>query len=188
MRPAVRTLSRTWRRFCLARDAGPAIEFAFCGTALIGFLIVLLNLGLLGLKLGTLAHAVQMTGRWAVIQASSSYAAAAGTTIIEPCLGSVVTAFNGYDSPSSLVLAQPVNNNSSNGTTTTNQLSLTASWSNAGAGTAPGVYLTLTGTYTWSPLGFGDLPNIQVPLTITTAASVIGSSLTGAAVDTRTCS
>jgi len=184
MRPALPPVRHLWQRFHADQNAGPAVEFAFCGVALLAFLIGLLNLALLGLDLGALAHGVQMSGRWASLQTTSSYAASP-TTITEPCLGSVATAFNNYASSVLPVLTQP-GTAAANGSTTTGHLTLATSWTGT-PGAAPGVYLTVTGTYVWSPFGFASFPAISIPLKITTASTVIGSSQTGVTVN-GTCS
>jgi|GEM_PF-6768547 hypothetical protein len=151
-----------------------------CGMALIGFIMIIFNAGMLGFQLGALAHAVQMTGRWATVKATASYANS-GSKITEPCLGSVVTTFNSFADPPLSALAQPGSSSTISGTTTTGNLTLTASWSGSAA-SAPGVYLTLTGTYNWQPLGFAAFGS-GFPLKITTAATVMGSSLSGVSVN-----
>jgi hypothetical protein len=173
---------KTWRCFAASRQAGAAIEFAFSGLALFGFILGILNLGLLGFSLGALTHGVQATGRWAATQASASYANN-GSTITLPCLGRVVTAFNGYADPPLTPLSQP-SASASTGHQTTGNLTLTATWANStAAGSAPGVYLTLTATYFWLPLGFAAFGH-GFPVSLTTAATVMGSSLTSATVAT----
>lgn len=177
--PAPAMLRHALRSIAGCRRGSAAVEFALCGTAFLGFILGIINLGLLGLDLGALAHGVQTTGRWAAVNATASYASS-GSAITEPCLGSVVTAFNGFSAPVLPSIAQPSSSSTISGTAGAGNLSLTASWSSS-AGSAPGVYLTLTGTYTWHPLGFAKFGG-GIPLTITTAATVIGSSLSGVTV------
>ena len=168
------------RRLIAARQAGAAVEFAISGLALFAFILGILNLGLLGFSLGALDRGVQATGRWAATQASSSYATSGGTITL-PCLGRVVTAFNTYADPPLAPLGQPASITSSSGSQTTGNLKLTATWTNSGPGTSPGEYLTLTATYSWLPLGFAAFGH-GFPVSLTTAATVMGSSLSSASV------
>ena len=158
-------------RLCAARRASAAVEFALSGLALFAFIMAILNFGLLGFSLGTLAHSVQATARKAAVYASNQYA----TTGIMTCpdAAMITTFFNGY--------AQPPLPGA--GTATGSNPIITATWTNnssgAGGGTSAtpewnGVYLTLTVKYIWSPVGFSMF--IQgIPLSITTAATVMGS-------------
>ncbi len=150
------------------------MEFALCGLAFFAFILGIVNLGVLGFSLGALTRGVQATGRWAATQASSSYANS-GSTITLPCLGRVVTAFNGYADPPLPALPQPTGTSASTGSQIAGPMKLTATWATAGAGSAPGVYLTLTATYSWAPFGFAAFGH-GFPVSITTAATVMGSA------------
>jgi hypothetical protein len=168
-----------WHRFTIARRAAAAVEFALLGLAVVGFLLVIVNLGILGLDIATLARSVQATGRWAAVSATASYAASSGT-ITEPCLGSVVTVFNHYGAPPLPTLTVP-GGSSASGTQTTGSISLQTSWRGS-TGAAPGVYLTLSATYNWRPFGYAKFGTLALPIRIVTAATVMGSSLSGASV------
>jgi hypothetical protein len=169
----------TRHRFTTARRGSVAVEFALLGLAVVGFLFVIVNLGVLGLDIATLARTVQATGRWAAVSATASYAASGGT-ITEPCLGSVVTVFNNYGAPPLPTLAAP-GSSAANGTQTSGALTLQTSWS-GGTGAAPGVYLTLAATYNWRPFGYAKFGTMALPIRIVTAATVMGSPLSGASV------
>jgi len=170
-------LPRIVTRFAAARRGGPAVEFAISGTLLFGFIMGIINLGLLGLSVGALTRGVEATGRWAAIQAAASYASS-GSTVTEPCFSRVTSAFNGFVSPPLPALGTPTSN-----TITSNGLTLTINWTTTGVGKAPGVYLTLTGTYAWQPLGF-HLFGSGFNVNITTAATVLGSSTSGTTMST----
>ena len=171
--------AKALQRFMTARRAVAAVEFALTGLAVIVFLLVIVNLGLLGLDIATLSRSVQATGRWAAVSATASYATNNGT-ITEPCLGSVVTIFTHYSAPPLPALAAPANATAS-GTQTTGNISLQTNWTGT-AGAAPGIYLTLTATYNWQPIGFAKFGSLSLPIRIVTAATVMGSSLSGASV------
>jgi Flp pilus assembly protein TadG len=65
------------------RRSSAAVEFALTGSALIAFLFGIVNLGLLGLTVGTLQHAVEQTARKAAVTAAlnGSSACPSSTTI-----------------------------------------------------------------------------------------------------------
>ena len=160
--------TRIITRFRAARRASAAVEFALSGLALFAFIMAILNFGLLGFSLGTLAHSVQATARKAAMYASNQYATTGTMTC--PTSTMITTFFNGYAQPP-LPTA---------GTATGNNPLITATWTNnsSGAGGASewnGVYLTLTVKYLWSPIGFNMFAK-GIPLSITTAATVMGSS------------
>ncbi|NNM58016.1 TadE/TadG family type IV pilus assembly protein [Acidocella sp.] len=154
-------------RLCVTRRASAAVEFAISGLALFAFIMAILNFGLLGFSLGTLAHSVQATARKAAVYASNQYA----TTGIMTCpdAAMITTFFNGY--------AQPPLPGA--GTATGSNPLITATWTNNSSGAGGGaewngVYLTLTVKYLWSPVGFNMFVK-GIPLSITTAATVMGS-------------
>jgi hypothetical protein len=157
------------------RRAAVAVEFAVSGLALFAFVLVLLNMGLLGLSVGALAHGVQAAARTAAVQAAKNYVNS-GSTYSCPTPASVATYFNN--------VANPPLPPSGTSAATSNPY-INAVWtnnsSNATAGEPPGVYITLTGTYVWHPIGFNFGPGVT--LKITTLATVLGSASGTAAVD-----
>jgi Flp pilus assembly protein TadG len=168
------------RRFAAAKQGGAAVEFGVCGPALFGFILGIVNLGLLGFQFGALVHAVQETGRWAAVQATASVVNSE-TSITEPCLGSDVSEFNALADPPLGAMAQPTGTAAASGTQTTGNVTLTVSW-NGTAGSANGIYDTLTGILTWRPLGFASFgPGFSMK--ISTAASAAGSSVSGVTVN-----
>ena len=167
----IQILQRSACRFSATRRASAAVEFAISGLALFAFIMAILNFGLLGFSLGTLAHSVQATARKAAMYASNQYATTGTMTC--PSSAMITTFFNGYAQPP-LPTA---------GTATGSNPLITATWTNNSSGTgvtssgAPewnGVYLTLTVKYLWSPIGFNMFAK-GIPLSITTAATVMGS-------------
>jgi len=157
------------------RSGAVAVEFAVSGLALFGFVLVLINMGLLGLSIGALAHGVQAAARTAAVQAAKNYVNS-GSTYSCPAPASVATYFNNFANP-----PLPVSGTSATASNPYINAVWTNNSSNATAGEPPGVYLTLTGTYVWHPIGFNFGPGIT--LKITTLATVLGSASGGATVD-----
>lgn len=158
-----------WR----ARGGGAAIEFAISGLALFIFMLVIVNLGLLGFSLAAVARGVQSAARNAAVQAGASYVQNNSFTC--PTSAQIAVYFNNAVSPP--LPAAGTNAVSSNPL-------VTALWTNNAAGTGanepPGVYLTLTATYNWRPVGlnFGS----PIALKIATVATVLGSSASGVTI------
>ncbi|MGE4480919.1 TadE/TadG family type IV pilus assembly protein [Acidocella sp.] len=174
-----RLLPSFWTGLLSAKRAAAAVEFALVGLACIAFLMALINLGLFGYDVSSLARAVQQTGRWAATEAAASYAASGGA-ITTPCLNGDIATFNGLAKPALPGLSSSSLTTAS-GTQTTGNMTLTASWSGT-AGSAPGLYLLLTGTYKWQPLGFSAFGAISIPMRISSAATVVGSTSSDASV------
>jgi len=148
------------------RRAFAAVEFALVSLAMFGFLLAIINLGMLGLTLGALVHGVQSAARTAAVQTSYNYATSRALTC--PSNAAIIGYFNQHADPP----LPPA-------TSTTSNPALIASWSNNGNDTVttepPGVYLTLTGTYRWVPIGFAPF-GAGINLSITTVATVTGSA------------
>jgi Flp pilus assembly protein TadG len=164
--PRLARVAATARAVARARRAAAAVEFAICGLALLVFIFGIVNLGLLGMSLSSLARGVQSAARAAAVYTSAQYANQGAFTC--PSDSTIVTDFNNAAGPA---LPGAGDSNGSNPR-------LTVTWTNNGtssnAGDPPGLYLTLTGTYRWSPIGFnGVFPSI--PLSITTVTTVMGS-------------
>jgi len=153
-------------RFGRQHRAIATVEFALVGLALTLFLMVIINVGMLGLTLGGLVHGVQSAARAAAVQAANNYAT--NGSISCPTQAAIVSLFNQYADPP---LAPA--------TGTTSNPSVTATWTNNGNDTVttepPGLYLTLTGTVRWVPIGLAAFSN-GINLTITTVATVPGSA------------
>jgi Flp pilus assembly protein TadG len=178
MTQPLRSLLRLLRRLAAERRGGPAVEFAISGTVLFGFMLGIIDLGLLGMDLGALTRAVQATGRWAAVQASASYGS--GTTITEPCASSTATAFNGFATPALPALPTTATT-SPTGTINNSNVTLTTTWTNTAAGQAPGVYVTVTGKYKFVPGNFNAF-GTGFSISITTAATVLNSAAAGVTV------
>lgn len=161
-------------KFCRrARGGGAAIEFALAGLALFFFMLVIINLGLLGFSLAAVARGVQSAARAAAVQAASSNVQ--NGSFVCPTSTQISGYFNSFVSPP-LPAAGTIAGSS-------NPL-LTVAWTNNAAGSGvnepPGVYLTLTATYHWTPVGlnFGS----PIALKIATVATVLGSTASGVTI------
>jgi Flp pilus assembly protein TadG len=159
-----------WQRLAagLARQrrAGAAVEFALVGTALVAFLLAIVNLGMLGFSVGALVRGVQSAARAAAVQTAATYAATEAITC--PSESAIVGYFNEYADPP----LPPA-------TGATGNPAVNASWSDNGGDAVttepPGVYLTLTATYKWVPIGFAPF-GAGINLSITTVATVTGTA------------
>jgi hypothetical protein len=118
---------------------------------------------------------VQETGRWAAVQATASVVSSQ-SAITEPCLARDVSEFNTLADPPLKPIAQP-GGASASGSQTSGNETLIVSWTGT-AGSANGIYETLTGILHWQPVGFANFGQ-GFPLEISTAASVAGSSISG---------
>jgi Flp pilus assembly protein TadG len=157
---------QAFRTFARTRRAAAAVEFAICGMALFLFIFGIVNLGMLGLSLGGLVRGVQSAARAAAVYTSNKYATTGAFSC--PSTSMIVTYFN-----NAATGALPAAGSAKG----SNPL-VAVTWTNNGTssvtGAAPGLYLTLTGTYRWAPIGFlGVFPTI--PLSITTVTEVMGS-------------
>jgi len=148
------------------RRAVAAVEFALVGMALVMFLMIIVNVGMLGLTLGALVHGVQSAARAAAVQTADNYAT--NGSISCPTQSAIIGYFNQYADPP----LPPA-------TGATSNPGVTATWSDNGNDTVttepPGVYLTLTATDKWVPIGFAAF-GTGINLSITTVATVTGSA------------
>lgn len=167
------------RRFIEHRRGVAAVEFAIASLAIFAFIMVLLNLGLLGLEVSLQARATQATARAATVAVSKyytvngSYDCAVSTTT---SYSSISTMFDSFSNP-----ALPTS-----GTFGGSNPLITATWYNTpSSATSPalptGIALMLTSQYTWRPIGFAKLGN-GITLKISTVAMVMSSSGTSATV------
>jgi Flp pilus assembly protein TadG len=133
--------------FSRARRAGAAVEFALCSFALFAFILAILNLGMLGFDLGSLAHGVQASARHAGVDAAATYANT-GTMTCDSA-STIRGYFNNVSAP-------PLP--AASGSTTDGTPAVTASWTNnAASGSTsepPGIYLNLAVSYKWKAIGF----------------------------------
>jgi Flp pilus assembly protein TadG len=141
------------------RRSGAAVEFAIAGAALIAFLFGIVNLGLLGLTVGALQHAVEQTARMAAVTAAKN---GGGDC---PSIATIQGDFYHYAAP---VIAA-------------NAATLTYGSGAVGASgdpwvdssSPPGTYIALGAAYNWKPIGFPSFAGIN--LTIKTVAFAMGS-------------
>jgi Flp pilus assembly protein TadG len=154
-------------RFARHRRATASVEFALNGMVLLLFIFGIINLGDLGLTVGTMKRAVQQTVRTAAVQTG---AAIAQTGNPSDCATSaqIITAFNSIASPILPAAAATANNGAP---------IVQTAWSNATTtNPAPGTELTVTASFTWTPLGMGQNFGAGLPLTISSTQLVLGTS------------
>ncbi len=158
-------LKLVFRRLAKERRAAASVEFAVEAMVFFAFLFAIINLGDLGLVLGTMQHGVDGAVRTAAVQTGAGFSAGGSPDV---CAGAaqIDTAFNGVASP----VLPPA------GGQRANQPVLGYNWTN---NSSAGTFLTVTATYNWSPIGFpaslGPMP-ISVPLTVTSTQMVVGTS------------
>jgi hypothetical protein len=170
------------RRFSGANRASAAVEFALSGLALFAFLMVVINLGDLGLTIGALQHGLQGGAREAAVAAAANLSGNSTETPTEntcPQCHEVRLDFNNFASPP-LVASTSANTASPQLYYTNSTGAVTAFADGAspwvdGTGTPAGSYMTLTVKYTWVPLGFAAL-GTGINLSLTTVAFVMGTS------------
>ncbi len=161
------------------RRASAAVEFAICGLALIAFIMVIINLGLLGFSVGTMQRGIQASARNAAVQAANNYVSslAAGTAK--------------YTCPSASTVAGYFNNLTGNvlpaaSTSSSANPYLLVNWYNNSASTyigkPPGVLVVLTITYKWTPFDFSPIGNV-LTLRLTTISVVNGTVGGSVAID-----
>lgn len=150
-----------------------SVEFAITSLAIFAFLMVLLNLALLGLSVGTLSRATQATARAAAVASANYYE----TNSSFDCNVSNTTSYSGI---SSLFNNFSLKLLPTSGTASGSNPLITASWYNTPSTTTtgalpPGVALVLTSQYVWHPVGFAKLA-AGITLKITTVATVMGTA------------
>ncbi len=142
------------------------MEFALAGLAITAFILIIVNVSLLGLSLGALVRGVQSAARNAAVHTAATYATTNSITC--PTQAAIIGYFNAAADPP----LPPA-------TGTTGNPTVTAAWTNNGADTIttdpPGLYLTLTGTYRFVPIGFAPF-GAGITLSITSVATVTGSA------------
>jgi Flp pilus assembly protein TadG len=161
------------RRFAAARRGSAAVEFAMSGLALFAFLMVIINLGDLGLTVGALQHGLQGAARQAAVTAAANLSGN-GAVATCPVASDVRGYFNAFTSPA-LRAATGSTTDGSPQLSSANG-NLTGSTSPWTSGTTPaGTFIKLTASYKWTPIGFASL-GPGVTLSLTTMAFVMGTS------------
>lgn len=159
---------RTIERFLICRRSAAAVEFALCGVALFAFLLGIVNLGLLGLTLGDLQHAVEQAARKAAVTAAANGAGECPTT------ATIKTYFNNFAAPLLPANAATLSYRTYSSGTVTTSANPSNPWvDNASSGIPNGTYLALTATYAWKPIGFAAFKGIT--LSISTVAFAMGA-------------
>jgi Flp pilus assembly protein TadG len=155
------------RRFARHRRAAASVEFAVNGMVLLLFIFGVINLGDLGLTIGTMKRAIQYTVRTAAVQTGSSIEQS-GNPGACATSAQMIAAFNSIASP----ILPPAAATANNGAPIVQY-----SWANASlANPTPGTELTVTASFRWTPLGMGQNFGGGVPLTISSTQLVIGTS------------
>lgn len=153
------------RRCLVCRRGSTAVEFAICAIAIFVFILGIINLGLLGLTLATLQHAVEQTARKAAVTAAAKGSGACPTTT------DVQTYFNQFAKPVIAADAATLTYSQYSGGSV---IAISTPWVDNGlGGTPPGTYIALTATYQWKPIGFAMFNGIT--LRIETVAFAMGS-------------
>ncbi len=153
--------------FAKDRNATSSLEFAVNALALVLFLFGIINLGDLGLTVGTMKRAVQAAVRAATVQTSAAMAQT-GSPSACATAAQIIADFNGIASP----ILPPASASNNPGYPT-----ISYSWTNATALTQiPGTILTVTVAYRWVPLGMSQNFGPGIPLSIASTQLVIGTS------------
>jgi len=154
--------TRTLKRFAAERRGVAAVAFAINVMALLIFFFAIINLGDLGLTLGTMKHAVQASVRNAAVETGANFAQ---TGNLGDCAtnSQIVATFNSIASP---ILPQASNTQNANAPI------VQSSWANNNEGAT----LTVSAFFQWVPIGVPNLLGPTVPLTITSTQTVIGTS------------
>jgi len=155
------------RAFARDRRGTTTVEFAVNAMVLLLFLFGIINLGDLGLTVGTMKRAVEATVRTATVQTSAAIAQS-GNPAACATAAQIIADFNSIASP----ILPPASAASVSGYPT-----ISYSWTNATVATpTPGTTLAVTATFRWVPLGLSSSFGPGIPLTITATQLVIGTS------------
>ncbi len=165
---------RLFARLGKARRGSMSVEFAIVGFALIAFIFVLLNLGLLGYSVAALSRGVQYAARTAVVAAAANYAS--GNTYICPTPTAVAGYFDKVADP-------PL---ASSSTSSGTYPYVQANWYTNGTNLPPGVVLVLSVTAKWYPIGLATLAS-GFTFKIATVATVLGTASGSPNIDATTC-
>jgi Flp pilus assembly protein TadG len=153
--------------FTKDRDATSSLEFAVNAMALLLFLFGIVNMGDLGLTVGTMKRAVQSAVRTAAVQTSAAMAQT-GNPAACATGAQIITDFNNIASP----ILPPAS-----AAATPGYPAISYNWSNATiANPTPGTVLSITASYRWVPLGLSQYFGPGIPLSISSTQLVIGTS------------
>lgn len=162
-----RIRTRTRAAFRRDRNGATTLEFAVNGFVLLLFLFGIINLGDLGLTVGTMKHAVETTVRTATVQTSAALAQT-GNPAACATASQIIADFNSVASP----ILPPASTAIAPGFPT-----ISYSWTNAtAANPTPGTSLEVTAAFRWAPLGLSTSLGPGVALTISSTQLVIGTS------------
>jgi hypothetical protein len=152
----------TLRHFAAERRAVTAVEFSINVLALMLFFFAIINLGDLGLVVGTMKHAVQSSVRNAAVTTGANIAASGnlGACATE---SQILASFNGIASPILPAAGDATNNGAP---------IVQSSWVN----NAQGATLTVSATYQWVPVGMPNNFTPALSLDISSTQTVIGTS------------
>jgi Flp pilus assembly protein TadG len=159
--------SDIWRQFRGDRRAVASVEFAFSALALFVFMFTIINLGDLGLVLGTMQHGVEIAARAAAVQTEVNLAQSndLGTCATQ---SQVLASFNSIAAPTLPMAA---------GTVTAGRPDIQDAWTNNAAGNSvSGTFLTVTAHYLWMPVGLPFSFGQGVPLSIAVTQMVLGTT------------
>ncbi len=153
------------KRFGAERRAATSVEFALTSLVFFFLLLIIVNLGDLGLVLNDLKQGVQGAVRMAAVQTGAEMAATGNTA---SCVSNadITGYFNAIVTP-----VLPAASGSANDGTPVVQ----SAWQNNQGNQTGGADITVTVRYSWSPIG---VPNtiLGLPLSISASQMVIGTS------------
>ncbi len=153
--------------FAKDQDATSSLEFAVNALVLVLFLFGIVNLGDLGLTVGTMKRAVQAAVRTATVQTSAAIAQTGNPSACATA-AQIIADFNGVASP----ILPPASASNTPG-----YPYISYSWTNATTlSPTPGTLLTVTAAYRWAPLGMSQTFGPGIPLSISSTQLVIGTS------------
>ncbi|MBB5373689.1 TadE/TadG family type IV pilus assembly protein [Acidocella aromatica] len=167
--PSLLNVLRLARPFAACRYAGAAVEFALIGLAFFGYLMAIINLGMLGLTLSVMQRSLELTARTTAVSVAAN-----GSTATCPTVATVQNYFNRFSAP--IIPANAVTLTFYSYSTTGNvtQLGSTASpWVKSGSG-LNGSYIAVNASYNWKPIGFSKFGGVT--LTLTTVAFSTGAA------------
>jgi hypothetical protein len=162
--------------FYHAKQAATAVEFAIVSLVFFAFILLIVNLGLLGFTANALSHGVQAATRKAAVAAANNYVNSSEQTYTCPSSTAIAGYFDGIADP-------PLSPSS---TTTGANPYIHAAWSYNGSNLPPGVVLLLTATEQWSPIGFARF-GLDINLKISTLATVMGTTTASASAISSSC-
>ncbi len=171
-------------RLVQAQRAAMAVEFAIVSLVFFAFIMLIVNLGLLGFTANALSHGVQAAARKAAVAATDNYANSSPQTYTCPTSTTVASYFDSFADP-------PLGPSSTSAGANPN---IQATWSYNGSNlptgvslpSGLGVVLLVTATEKWFPIGFARFGS-GITLKISTVATVTGTAAASSSAISSSC-